>query len=75
MVSRKVFLSVISSGMRERILLRATDFLFSSWKGSSGRLERYSRSGTEAEENQVGEFCANPIFAAHCLALRPSSAT
>ena len=41
-VSRKVFLSLISSGIRARILLRATDFLFNSWKGSSVLLERYS---------------------------------
>jgi len=42
MVSRKVFLSFISSGMRLRITLRATDLRLSSWKGSSVRVKRYS---------------------------------
>merc|ERR1719402_1062321 len=42
-VSRKVFRSVISSGILERILFRLALFLFSSWKGSSVRLLRYSR--------------------------------
>ena len=42
MVSKKVFLSVISSGILARIFFRAADFLFSSWKGSSVRLSLYS---------------------------------
>ena len=42
-VSRNVFLSVISSGIRDRILLRLALFLFSSWKGYSVLLLRYSR--------------------------------
>ena len=42
MVSRKVFLSVISSGILDKIRFNAADFLFNSWKGSSVRLERYS---------------------------------
>lgn len=48
-VSRKVFLSVISSGIRLRIRLRDADFLLSSWKASSDRLSRYSiKSESEA---------------------------
>ncbi len=44
MVSRKVFLSVISSGILDRIFFSAIDFLFSSWNGSSVRLDLYSAS-------------------------------
>ena len=54
MVSRKVFLSVISSGILERIFLSASDFLFSSWKGSSVRLDLYSASAKE-EGRSEGE--------------------
>ena len=50
MVSRKVFLSVISSGILERIFLSASDFLFSSWNGSSVRLDLYSASVKERRE-------------------------
>ena len=52
MVSRKVFLSVISSGILERIFLSASDFLFSSWKGSSVRLDLYSASAKERKEGR-----------------------
>lgn len=41
-VSRKVFRSVISSGIRLKILLRDADFLLSSWKASSLLLSLYS---------------------------------
>lgn len=45
-VSKNVFLSVISSGMRLKIRLRAADFLLSSWNASSDRFKRYSTTKT-----------------------------
>ena len=53
MVSRKVFLSVISSGILERIFFSANDFLFSSWNGSSVRLDLYSASAKEGRKEGV----------------------
>uniref|UniRef100_A0A2M4C673 Putative secreted protein n=1 Tax=Anopheles marajoara TaxID=58244 RepID=A0A2M4C673_9DIPT len=41
-VSRNVFRSAISSGIRLRIRFSAADFLFSSWNASSVRFRRYS---------------------------------
>lgn len=41
-VSKNVFLSVISSGMRLKIRFSAADFLLSSWNASSDRFRRYS---------------------------------
>uniref|UniRef100_A0A8D8R7J1 Uncharacterized protein n=1 Tax=Cacopsylla melanoneura TaxID=428564 RepID=A0A8D8R7J1_9HEMI len=45
-VSRKVFLSVISSGIRLRIFFNAHDFLFNSWKASSDLFSLYSTAST-----------------------------
>ena len=42
-VSRKVFLSVISSGILDRIFFRFALFLFSYWRGSSVLLLLYYR--------------------------------
>lgn len=47
MVSRKVFRSLISSGMRDSIRRSAIAFLFRSWNGSSCRLIRYSSCSGE----------------------------
>ena len=52
-VSKNVFRSLISSGMRARIRLRATDFLFNSWKGSSVRLDLYSMPVKRIIKNNV----------------------
>jgi hypothetical protein len=41
-VSRNVFRSLISSGIRLKIRLRAADLRFSSWKASSDLFSRYS---------------------------------
>jgi len=46
-VSKKVFRSVISSGIRLRIFFNAADFLLSSWKASSERLSLYSTTKIE----------------------------
>lgn len=42
MVSRKVFRSVISSGILLSILFKEVDLRLSSWNASSDRAERYS---------------------------------
>ena len=42
MVSRNVFLSVISSGIRLKILFKEADFLLSSWNASSDLDNLYS---------------------------------
>lgn len=48
-VSRKTALWLISSGIRDKIFLRAKHFLFSSWNGSSGlRILWSSNSGFKA---------------------------
>lgn len=51
MVSKNVFLSVISSGILLNIFFKAEDFLFSSWKASSERDSRYSTT------ERVNEIC------------------
>lgn len=58
-VSRNVWRSVISSGIRQSIFFKAADFLFNSWKASSDRFSRYSTTKMKMKLQLHAKLCTS----------------
>lgn len=63
-VSKNVFRSLISSGIRLKIRFNDADFLLSSWNASSERFKRYSTTINNVKEKGIGES-----FTSYCSIL------